>query len=245
MAFPPLSILSIGFLSLAISSLCQAQSKGKSKPGVKETKSSEATLIVPTTPIAAPKLNMPKVITPRKGDGVVPILPQSSAQLPRVFAPTKPDNGSTIYPWKMDIAATIFWIGEQAAENNPVPNDKSSWDVNWQENYGGVDTPDTGERTYEFIPKKFVPGQNPFYIALPYNDIVSSGNTKPEAKLMIPWIKKRTPGPGGTVCKSQWLALRYGGRVCYAQWEAVSNQRLCLCVRHGASQQPEQRRGGH
>ena len=29
------------------------------------------------------------------------------------------------HPWKRHIMTTVFWIGEDAARNNPVPNDKS------------------------------------------------------------------------------------------------------------------------
>jgi hypothetical protein len=36
---------------------------------------------------------------------------------------------------------TIFWIGEQLSENNPVPNHASSWDRQWQLNFGGYDNP--------------------------------------------------------------------------------------------------------
>jgi hypothetical protein len=63
-------------------------------------------------------------------------------------------------------------------KNNPTPNDASSWDPKWAENYGGTDTPVRAERV-NFVPKDFAPRQNPFYIALPYND-VSMGQHKPE-----------------------------------------------------------------
>jgi hypothetical protein len=33
-------------------------------------------------------------------------------------------------PWKIGIVTTIFWIGERPTTNNPVPNDRSSWDPN-------------------------------------------------------------------------------------------------------------------
>ncbi len=44
-------------------------------------------------------------------------------------------------PWKRNVIATVFWVGEQPTENNPTPNDKSAWDPNWQSNYGGYDDP--------------------------------------------------------------------------------------------------------
>ena len=50
---------------------------------------------------------------------------------PQVFVPTTSRNSISRYPWKTNIVTTVFWVGEQAAGNNPVPNIKSSWDANW------------------------------------------------------------------------------------------------------------------
>jgi hypothetical protein len=111
----------------------------------------------------------------------------------------------------------VFWIGEQAGGNNPVPNFKSCWDLNWQSNYGGYDNPDTSARR-NYIPVAFTPRQNPFYFALPYND-VSHGQFKPEAPLVIPWFKQAYTGPGQSVCQHRWISIRKGNRTCYAQWE--------------------------
>ena len=60
---------------------------------------------------------------------------------PQVFVPTSLATSTPRYPWKTNIVTTVFWIGEQPTENNPVPNNKSSWDANWTSNYGGYDTP--------------------------------------------------------------------------------------------------------
>ena len=141
---------------------------------------------------------------------------------PQVFVPTTSRSSSTRYPWKTNIVTTVFWIGEAAAGNNPVPNVKSSWDAQWTTNYGGYDNPDPSARR-NYIPVSFVPRQNPFYIALPYND-VSHGQYKPEVPLVIPWFKKVREMQGVTpsaqsVCKGRWLAIRKGNRICYAQWE--------------------------
>ena len=107
---------------------------------------------------------------------------------PQVFVPTASRTSTQRYPWKTNIVTTVFWIGEQPTENNPVPNTKSSWDANWNANYGGYDTPDASARR-NYIPVSFVPRQNPFYVALPYND-VTHGQFKPEAPLVIPWFKQ-------------------------------------------------------
>ena len=119
------------------------------------------------------------------------------------------------YPWKTNIVTTVFWIGEGTTARNPTANRSSSWDPNWMGNYGGVDAPD---RRNGYLPVAFVPGQNPFYCALPYND-VTHGTTKPEASFVIPWFKQAFRQAGKSVCKGRWLAIRHGNRVCYAQWE--------------------------
>ena len=120
-------------------------------------------------------------------------------------------------PWKENIVTTVFWIGEKADVNNPVSNYSSSWDLNWTVSYGGFDTPEIANRR-NFIPTTFIPRQNPFYVALPYND-VTRGQFKPEAPLIIPWFREAYRGYGQSVCKNHWIAIRKGNRTCYAQWE--------------------------
>jgi len=124
---------------------------------------------------------------------------------------------NSLAPWKQNIVTTVFWVGEPAGPNNPVPNDKSSWDLNWTVSYGGFDPPETSNRR-GYIPVAFIPRQNPFYVALPYND-VTDGQFKPEAPLIIPWFKQAYSSPGQSVCKDHWIAIRKGNRICYAQWE--------------------------
>jgi hypothetical protein len=136
---------------------------------------------------------------------------------PQVLIPTASRPSIQRFPWKSNIVTTVFWIGEQAGGNNPVPNFRSSWDLNWQSNYGGFDTPEKSERR-NYIPVSFVPRQNPFYFALPYND-VTHGQFKPEAPLVIPWFKQSYMGQGQSVCWHHWIAIRKGNRTCYAQWE--------------------------
>ena len=121
------------------------------------------------------------------------------------------------YPWKTQIVTTVFWIGEQPAGNNPVPNRSSSWDKNWSQSYGGFDNPDRARRA-GYIPAAFTPKQNPFYCALPYNDKASTGH-RPEASQVVPWFKEAYQGPAVSTCKGHWIAIRKGNRVAYAQWE--------------------------
>jgi hypothetical protein len=126
-------------------------------------------------------------------------------------------GGPGRYPWRRGIITTIFWIGERPRGHNPVPNVRSSWDKYWYYSYGGYDNPDSGSRR-NFIPINFVPRQNPFYFALPYND-VEGGHTKYEANQVIPWFKQAFVRDGQTVLKNRWIAVHHGNKVCYAQWE--------------------------
>ncbi|MCB1230212.1 MAG: hypothetical protein KDN19_08100 [Verrucomicrobiae bacterium] len=146
--------------------------------------------------------------------------PAAAPELPKVFAPTRPRTRYTRYPWKRNVEATVFWIGEKPTANNPTPNNKSAWDRAWENSFGGFDNPDQDERI-DFRPKDFVPGQNPFYIALPYNDLKSGGGTKTSARHVIPWFDREFERSGKTIIKGRWIAIRRGGDVCYAQWEDV------------------------
>jgi hypothetical protein len=152
-------------------------------------------------------------------NGLLTIGPKSGNGTGLTIAGRNPvqNGGLERYPWKLGIVTTIFWVGERPTANNPVPNDRSSWDPNWISNYGGYDDPDSKSRK-DFIPMSFLPRQNPFYVALPYNDVVS-GHTKPEAKDVIPWFKDAFVRDGQSVLKGRWLAIRRGNKVCYAQWE--------------------------
>jgi hypothetical protein len=134
--------------------------------------------------------------------------------MPRVYAPTRARDAAPKYPWRKEIVTTIFWIGEQPSENNPVPNHASSWDMEWQLNYGGYDNPDRSSRTWDFCPKGFTPGLNPFYVALPFNDI-----TNPVVAARIPWFKQRKAEGMKSVCKDVWIAIRTGNKTCFAQWQ--------------------------
>jgi len=140
---------------------------------------------------------------------------------PQVFVPTtsRPSyyGFEGRYPWKVNIMTTVFWVGELPTPNNPVPNTRSAWDLNWVVDYGGFDDPDSNNRR-DYIPANFTPRLNPFYFALPYND-VTEGATKPEAPLVIPWFKEAFRKYGQSVCQNRWIEIRSpSGRSCFAQW---------------------------
>jgi hypothetical protein len=155
--------------------------------------------------------NLPRVVIPTSNRPTAPV------------RPVQPGAG-ILYPWRQNITATVFWIGEQPTENNPTPNHKSSWDQEWAINFGGYDNPDPAARvanhaTGEFRPKGFTPRLNPFYVALPYNDVAGWSRHKPEAAKVIPWFARMRPEPGKTVLKGRWIQIYNGKRSCYAQWE--------------------------
>lgn len=141
----------------------------------------------------------------------------SVAFAPRHIAASPPSKNGERYPWKKNIVTTVFWIGEKPTENNPVPNRSSSWDTNWSKSYGGFDDPSPARRS-NYIPVKFTPRQNPFYVALPYNDKAKNGH-RPEASRVVPWFKEAYQGPGVSTCKGRWIAIHKGNKTVYAQWE--------------------------
>lgn len=121
--------------------------------------------------------------------------------------------------WVENVVATIFWVGEAASENNPTANHKSAWDTRWQQNFGGYDDP---VRRNGYAPAKFKPLLNPFYVALPYNDIrPGGGGHRDEAERVIPWFWEAYRGPGVSVTKGRWIEIRYQGKSAFGQWEDV------------------------
>jgi hypothetical protein len=112
--------------------------------------------------------------------------------------------------------ATVFWVGEEAtADNDYIANDASAWDSRWKEHYGGTDNPIL---RCGYIPCGFRPRENPFYIALPYNDLDDEGNQKPTA-ILIPWY--RDVSQGETLLKNRWVEVRLRSRSCFGQWQDV------------------------
>ena len=121
------------------------------------------------------------------------------------------------YPVHENITVTYFYVGEPADSNNGyIPNDKSSWDGFWQQHYGGVDDPVNRNGNY---PKEFIPKENPFYFALPYNDFGTDGNRKQSAADLIYWAKDKTWNASESMCKNQWIKITKGSKSVYAQWE--------------------------
>jgi len=159
---------------------------------------------------AKPSPTAPTVLSQRE------LLTASSAETAVPALPIARPSGD-VFPWKRNVVTTIFWVGEEQVTGKTSPQHQSAWDKDWLKNFGGVDNPEPAAR-HDYIPISFVPRQNPFYCALPYND-VEHGQFKPEAPIVIPWFKQVHTGPGQSVCKGRWVGIRKGDRICYAQWE--------------------------
>ena len=118
------------------------------------------------------------------------------------------------YPLHEDIKVTYFYVGEKASANNDyIPNEESSWDNIWLWDFGGVDKLEDRNKTYSYFPS-FYPLENPFYFALPYNDLGEDGKPK-ETQKQIPWYQPTNT----TILKNRWIKIIKGDKVAYAQWE--------------------------
>jgi hypothetical protein len=178
--------------------------------------SSVSALFVPNAPAAGSggSVKLSKKASKPVSDTLLKVDPYASSAKTDPPPLAKPGER---FPWKKEIVTTVFWIGEKPTANNPTPNRSSSWDANWTKSYGGFDDPDRADRR-DFMPANFTPRQNPFYVALPYNDKSTNGH-RAEAPRVVPWFKEAYQGPAVSTCKGRWIAIRKGNKTVYAQWE--------------------------
>jgi len=108
-------------------------------------------------------------------------------------------DGSSAYALHKNIATTYFWAGEDASgDNYGISNNSSCWDENWDQH---------------------CKSENPFYFALPYNDLDDNGNRKAEALKIIPWANEKNWSDSESICKNRWIKIIHDGKTAYAQWE--------------------------
>lgn len=84
-------------------------------------------------------------------------------------------GGDSQYHLHTGINASTFWAGEGASgDNHNISNVPSAWDNQWGDNFGVEDYPQL-ERDSDFIPTdwRYKKIENPYYFALPYNDLGS------------------------------------------------------------------------
>lgn len=124
-----------------------------------------------------------------------------------------------LHSYHTGISTTVFWVGEEAGSaNGGIANLDSAWDECWMESYGGVDSPDARNGD---LPAGFTPMENPFYIALPYNDLDGDGVRKDSVPSLVPWASSVPLGDGQSLLKNRWVEVVRGDQTCYGQWEDV------------------------
>jgi hypothetical protein len=184
-----------------------------------------------TAPLSGVKLpatsGVPTVLTglpvARPGTGTTATLPIGMVRttppvshFPFIDYPSR--RHSQTYPWKTSIVTTVFWIGEDASAVSSATNHSSAWDINWEHNNGGTDS------QYDlngYAPSQHAALLNPFYVALPFNDLAYPD----EAARWLPsnWNRpSRRDGKPVSACQGRWVEIKNrAGRVCFAQWEDV------------------------
>ena len=125
------------------------------------------------------------------------------------------DNKNKTYIMHTDIKVGLFWIRGKDENNDTIQ--KSAWDSGWLNHYGGIDTPDSRNG---YNPASFTPNENPFYVALPYNDLAQDGERKYGSDNYIPWAGENDD-PFESICKNRWVKIIANNNIAYAQWEDV------------------------
>jgi hypothetical protein len=128
-----------------------------------------------------------------------------------------PHTAKNSYPWKINIVTTIFWIGEGSTPISTTDNVASAWDEDWRGSNGGTDTPNARDG---FAPAHHIATINPFYVALPFNDLAFPD----KARRWLPagWSRPPRNGKPVSACQHRWVEIKNAqGDVCYAQWEDV------------------------
>jgi len=138
-------------------------------------------------------------------------------------AQKEPSKTTSSFPVKRNIVTTYFWIGQGGTPISATTNIKSAWDSFWKKNFGGIDCPDQRKDAKKFreasLPKRFAPTLNPFYVALPFNDIAFPEKSR---KWVYWWDEvKFRKGRFESQCKGRWVMIKFNNKVCYAQWEDV------------------------
>jgi len=114
-----------------------------------------------------------------------------------------------------DITTTVFWVGEPADNSNAgIHNRSSTWVEDWEGEFGGVDDP---KNRCDKLPCGFTPQENPYYFALPYNDLEQSCQAK-ASQTSVPWFNG-PPAEGNSIIKNRWIKIQFAGKIAFAQWE--------------------------
>ncbi len=149
------------------------------------------------------------------GAGYLPTSHVKSAS--DTFSFTNFEKRRNVYPWKYNIITTVFWIGEGGSPISSTDNVASAWDANWRQDNHGTDNPYNRDG---FAPADHAAMINPFYVALPFNDLAFPD----KARRWLPagWARPPKDGKQVSACKDRWVEIKNAqGETCYAQWEDV------------------------
>jgi hypothetical protein len=137
---------------------------------------------------------------------------------PKKLGPPAPAANALTSLNHKNITATVFWAGEGASgANADITNTASAWVDNWVAAFGGEDKPTS---RHNYYPSWGKPRENPFYIAIPFNDFVyDQDKHKPTAELCLEASGNKPSA--GSWCKNTWAAVTLNGRTVYAQIEDV------------------------
>jgi len=141
------------------------------------------------------------------GNGSVPA-DETLAQIRANYPGPVQTGARHSYAWKSGIAIGLFWIGKDGEK-------RSAWDDDWMKSNGGVDSPDDRNG---FSAAAHVDKLNPFYVALPFNDLAHAE----AAEKWVPaaWHRQLQEGKPVSACKDRWVQVTNAeGRSCFAQWE--------------------------
>lgn len=131
-----------------------------------------------------------------------------------VFLAFPPKRAQSNYPWKEKIITTNFWIGERSTKT-------SAWNAKWTQSNNGEDSP---QDRSGYAPAKHASSLNPFYVALPFNDLAFP--KKARQWLPTGWQQPRKDGKPVSACQHRWVEIKNAqGRLCFAQWEDVGPMR--------------------
>ncbi len=150
-----------------------------------------------------------------------------------LLVPAVPADGrmsdSGTYPKHTNITATVFWIGEPVGNGSTENNAVSAYDDRWLEHYGRVDDY-SYVRRYPYFPR-FVPHENPFYLDVPYDDLLDDGSPRSGRMQDVPWAATESDHIAAAVernapfslMKNRWVKVSHTRngtvRTCYGQVE--------------------------
>ena len=111
----------------------------------------------------------------------------------------------------------MFWIGEGGSNISSTDNVRSAWDENWRSTNRGNDSPNDRNG---FATAEHASTVNPFYVALPFNDLAFPD--KAREWLPAGWYRRPKDGKQVSACKDRWVWIKNArGHSCFAQWEDV------------------------